>query len=58
MIEAIEINPAHAGEFTKYCKKQGFDGVTNKCIELGLKDEDPKVRKQANFARNARKWKH
>jgi len=59
LIEKIEIDPEHKGEFTEYCKKCcGSDEVTDECIEKGLKDPDPKVRKQANFARNARKFKH
>jgi len=56
--ENIEIKPSHEGRFTKYCDKQGFDGVTDECIEKGLKSDDPKIRQQANFAKNAKKWKH
>jgi len=54
----IKINPEHKGAFTSYCKQQGFNGVTNECIEKGLKSDDPEIRKQANFARNSRKWNH
>lgn len=55
----IKINPKHSGRFKKYCKeKLGSDEVTDECIEAGLKDEDPAVRKEANFARNSKKWKH
>jgi len=55
----IKINPEHQGLFKKYCKKCcGSDKVTMKCINKGLKDPDPKVRRRANFARNARKFKH
>lgn len=43
------------GAFTKYCKRKGYKGVTNKCIEEGLRSPNPRTRKRANFARNARK---
>ena len=43
------------GAFTKYCKRKGYKGVTNKCIEEALKSPNPQTRKRANFARNARK---
>jgi len=54
----IKLDSKHKGAFTKYCKDKGYDGVTDACIKEGLKDQDPHIRKEANFARNARKWKH
>ena len=54
----IHLDPSHKGQFTEYCKKLGYTKVTKACIEKGLKDSDPHIRKQANFARNARKWNH
>ena len=45
------------GTFTAWCKRQGFDGVTEECIAKGLASKDPTTRKRANFARVARKWK-
>ena len=46
----IEIK--HPGAFTKWCKQQGFEGVTCECIKKGLASDNPHVRKMANFARN------
>jgi len=46
----IEIK--HPGAFTKWCKQQGFKGVTCECIKKGLASKNPHVRKMANFARN------
>lgn len=43
------------GSFTAWCKRQGFDGVTDECIAKGLQSKDPAIRKKAHFARNARK---
>ncbi len=53
----IEINPANKGKFTKYCKTKGYKGVTKACIQEGKKSPNPKIRKEATFAENARKWK-
>ena len=47
----IKIKPENRGEFTRYCG----GNVTDKCIQRGL-DEGGARAKQANFARNARKW--
>lgn len=43
------------GAFTAYCKGQGFDGVTNECIEQGMASDSPTTRKQAVLARTLRK---
>ena len=58
----IKIKPQNRGKFTAWAKKKGMakkggKGVTSKAIKAGLKSKDPAVRKRANFARNARKWK-
>ena len=45
------------GAFTRWCKAQGFGGVTNACIAKGLRSKNPKIRRRANFARNVRKRK-
>ena len=50
----IHIKKSQVGSFTKYCKGK----VTNECIERGKHSQDPKIRKKAVFAQNARKWKH
>lgn len=50
----IFIKKENRGTFTKYC-----DGkVTEECIAKGKRSPNPKIRKKATFAANARKWKH
>jgi len=53
----IYIKPENKGKFTSWCKSHGYGGVTTACIEAGLRAKSGTVRKEANFARNARKWK-
>lgn len=43
------------GSFTAWCKRQGYDGVTNECIRRGLRSKDSGIRKKANFAKNVRR---
>lgn len=50
----IHIKPQNKGKFTDYCGGK----VTSECIEQGLNSPSATIRKRANFARNARKWKH
>lgn len=50
----IHIKESQKGSFTKYCKGK----VTNECIQKGKNSPDPKIRKKATFADNARKWRH
>lgn len=50
----IHIKKSHEGRFTKYCG----GNVTEECIRRGKNSPDPKIRKQAVFAQNARKFKH
>ena len=50
----IKIKKSHKGLFTKYCNGD----VTSECISRGKNSPNPKVRKQATFAANARKWNH
>lgn len=50
----IMIKKSHQGRFTDYCGGK----VTEKCIQKGKRSPDPKIRKQAIFAQNARSWKH
>ncbi len=55
----IHINPAHKGEFTAKAKAAGM-GVqeyANKVLARGSK-ASAETKKQANFARNAKKFKH
>ena len=50
----IYIKPENRGKFTDYCGGT----VTAACIAKGKRSNDPKIRKRATFAANARKWKH
>ena len=50
----IHIKKSHKGRFTEYCG----GNVTEECIRRGKNSPDPKIRKQAVFAQNARKFKH
>lgn len=50
----IQIKKQNRGKFTKYCNGK----VTNECIQRGKNSPDPKIRKRATFAANARKFKH
>lgn len=48
----IHIKKKNRGKFTEYCGGQ----VTSECIQKGKNSSDPKIRKRATFAQNARKW--
>lgn len=50
----IHIKESQKGSFTKYCNGK----VTSECISRGKNSPDPKIRKKATFAANARKWSH
>lgn len=50
----IHIKKANRGKFTSYCGGQ----VTEECIRKGKNSKDPKIRKRATFADNARHFKH
>jgi len=52
----IEIKPENKGKFTDYCDSLGFNGVTQECIDKAKKSKNPKTRKRATFAENARGW--
>lgn len=45
------------GAFTSWCKKQGYGGVTNACIQAGLNSKNPTMRKRAQLAKTFRKMK-
>lgn len=49
---SIHIKPENRGKFNAYKARTG------KTTEEALHSKDPHVRKMANFARNAAKWKH
>lgn len=48
----IHIKESQKGSFTRYCNGK----VTNECIQRGKNSPDPKIRKKATFAQNARRW--
>lgn len=50
----IKIKEKNKGSFTRYCG----GNVTSECIRRGKNSPNPKIRKKATFAANARKWKH
>lgn len=50
----IRIKKQNKGKFTDYCGGQ----VTDECIQRGKNSSDPKIRKRATFADNARHFKH
>jgi hypothetical protein len=52
----IKIKKENRGKFTAWAKRHGHNGVTNAAIEEGLASRLASVRKQAQFAKNARKW--
>ena len=52
--KGIHIKKKNRGKFTEYCGGK----VTDKCIRRAKKSKNPKLRKRATFAANARKWKH
>ena len=45
------------GKFTNWCKEHGFGGVTNECIQAGLRSKDSTVVKEANLAKTFRKMR-
>lgn len=42
------------GSFTRWCKTQGFSGVTTECIRKGLASRSRAIRKKAAFAKAAK----
>ena len=50
----IHIKESQKGSFTKWCG----GNVTNECIQKGKNSSNPKIRKKATFADNARHFKH
>ena len=50
----IHIKESQKGTFTRWCG----GNVTDECIQRGKNSSNPKIRKKATFAANARKWKH
>lgn len=55
---SINLDPKNKGTFTKFCKSKGHEGVTGECIEEGLASRNTKTRQRAQFAKNAKSFKH
>lgn len=57
--DPIHINPKHKGEFTAKAKKAGMSvqAFAAKVLAPGSK-ASAETKKQANFAKNAKGWKH
>lgn len=57
----IRIKKENRGKFRAWAKRKGLlnkDGTVGmKAIRAGLKSKNPKIRKRAQFAKNARKWR-
>jgi hypothetical protein len=52
---AIHINPANKGKFTKKMTGSKSGSLTNSDVNRGLKARSGETRKEANFARMARR---
>ena len=50
----IHIKESQKGSFTRWCG----GNVTSECIQRGKNSSNPKIRKKATFADNARHFKH
>ena len=57
IIEA-KIGHIKKGLFHKWLNKPEDEPITDADIKRGLASDDPHVRKMAQFAKNARSWKH
>ncbi len=53
----IHIKPSHKGKFTAYAKSKG-KSVQGAAAVLKSPTASPALKKEANFARNAKKWNH
>ena len=45
----------HPGAFTRWCKQQGYNGVTEECIQKGCKSDNETIRRRACLAKVFRK---
>jgi len=43
------------GAFTQWCKRQGYEGVTQECIEKGKKSDNITIRRRAILAETLRR---
>jgi len=54
----VEIAPSKKGTFTAAAKKSGMTVQQKAAAVLKDPNASPAMKKKANFARNAPKWKH
>ena len=54
----IHINPANEGKYTARAKAHGKSVQAMAAADLANPNVDPKTKKRANFARNAKGWRH
>ena len=54
----IRIKPSHKGELHKELGVKPGQKIPEKKLAKAEHSKDPKVRKQAQFAENAKKWNH
>ena len=48
----------HKNAFHEWLGKSPDEPITMSDIKIGLRSDDPHVRKMAGFAKNARNWNH
>jgi len=58
MAEKIKIKSSKKGSFTKMAKKAGKSVQQEASVVLASSTASPAAKKKANFARQAKKWKH
>jgi hypothetical protein len=51
------IKPSHEGRFTAWAHRHGFSSAAS-AESAGLHSKNPRIRREANFARNAAQWHH
>jgi hypothetical protein len=58
--KSICIKPENKGKFTRVASRMGMSvqGAASKILSVPKGRYSPAVRKEANFARNAKKFKH
>lgn len=54
----IDTSKIKRGAFHQWLKKAEDEPITEADIKRGLASKDPHVRRMAQFAENARHWKH
>jgi hypothetical protein len=54
----IEIKPRHEGNFHRWAGVAQGEPIPMSKIEQGLRSKNPRVRRMAQFAKNARGWHH